>query len=74
VPLAQINADGSGPQAITHSRKGQLWFSGDYAPEGTEIAVMHYANGGLEVVDMAADGSDPAVFASCGTFGDHPGW
>jgi Tol biopolymer transport system component len=69
-----INADGSGLAAITHSRKGQFWFSGDYSPDGKRIAVMHFDNGALDLVDMAAEGSDAAVVASCDGWCDHPNW
>jgi Tol biopolymer transport system component len=69
-----INADGSDLTAITHSRKNQFWFSGDYSPDGKRIAVMRIANGALDVVDMAADGSAPAVVASCDVWCDHPNW
>ena len=69
-----ISADGTGLNAITRSRKGEFWFSGDYSPDGKRIALMHIANDSLDVVDMAADGSDAQVAATCDAWCDHPNW
>ena len=53
-----IGVNGRGLRQITGG-KGEFWFSGDYSPDGTRIALMHLAPPyeHFEVVDMAADGS-----------------
>jgi Tol biopolymer transport system component len=61
-----IGVNGRGLRQITGG-KGEFWFSGDYSPDGTRIALMHIAPPyeHLDVVDMAADGSDQHVIATC---------
>jgi Tol biopolymer transport system component len=73
-----IGVNGRGLRQITGGKR-EFWFSGDYSPDGTRIALIHieppYAQ--LEVVDMAADGSDQHVIAVCAhasVYCDNPNW
>jgi hypothetical protein len=58
--------------------QGQPWPNEEgsrHSPDGSRIAVMRFADDALDVVDMAADGSDPDVVANCDdAFCDHPNW
>jgi Tol biopolymer transport system component len=73
-----IGVTGRGLRQITGG-KGEYWYSGDYSPDGTRIALLHteppYEY--LNVVDMAADGSDQHVIAACphaSAYCDNPNW
>jgi Tol biopolymer transport system component len=73
-----IGVNGRDLRQITGG-KGEFWFSGDYSPDGTRIAVSHIAPPyeHVDVVDMAADGSDQHVIAVCphaSVFCDNPNW
>jgi Tol biopolymer transport system component len=72
-----INVNGRGLRRITNG-KHEFWFSGDYSPHGSRIAITHVPQSldRIEIVDMAADGSDQHVVATCEEpFGcNHPNW
>jgi Tol biopolymer transport system component len=72
-----IGADGRGLTRLTGGQH-EFWFSGDYSADGTRIALMHYVypNDYGDLVDMAADGSDAHVVATCsGAIAcDDPSW
>jgi Tol biopolymer transport system component len=72
-----IGVNGRGLRAITQGRH-EFWFSGDYSPDGSRIAIMHVPQSldRIELVDMAADASDQHVVTTCeAPFGcNHPNW
>jgi hypothetical protein len=76
--LYTIRADGTGLEPVTRTRKGEFSFTGDWSPDGSRIAYVHYKPGDdhLEIQTMAADGSDPQTVATCDpeSFCDEPIW
>ena len=68
---------GRGLRRITNGKR-EFWFSGDYSPDGSRIAITHVPQSldRIEIVDMAADASDQHVVATClDPFGcNHPNW
>jgi hypothetical protein len=54
-----IGLNGRDLRAITHGRR-EFWFSGDYSPDGSRIAIMHVPQSldRIELIDMAADAPD----------------
>ena len=69
--------DGSHLTQLT-SGKDEVSFSGDWSPDGSRIAFVHYQFGDdhLEIQVMEADGSNPATVAECDPelFCDVPSW
>ena len=72
-----IGVNGRGLRRITNGKR-EFWFAGDYSPDGARIAVTHFPQNGdhVEIIDMAADGSDQHVVATCfdPVFCNHPNW
>jgi hypothetical protein len=60
------------------SGKDEVSFSGDWSPDGSQIAFVHYQFGDdhLEIQVMDADGTNPATVAECDPelFCDVPSW
>ena len=72
-----VRPDGSHMIQLT-SGKDEVSFSGDWSPDGSRIAFVHYQFGDdhLEIQVMDADGSNPAKVADCDLdlFCDVPSW
>lgn len=72
-----VRPDGSHMIQLT-SGKDEVSFSGDWSPDGSQIAFVHYQFGDdhLEIQEMDADGSNPATVAECDPelFCDVPSW
>jgi len=60
------------------SGKNEVSFSGDWSPDGSKIAFVHYQFGDdhLQIRTMDADGSNPETVADCDPdrFCDFPSW
>ena len=60
------------------SGKSEVSFSGDWSPDGSKIAFVHYQFGDdhLEIRTMDADGTNPETVAECDPelFCDFPSW
>jgi Tol biopolymer transport system component len=76
--LWTINPDGSGVRAVTHTKKEDVSFSGDWSPSGDEITFVHFQfpDEHLEIQRMALDGSGRTTVTACGQFAfcDVPNW
>jgi TolB protein len=72
-----VRPDGTGMVQLT-SGKDEVSFSGDWSPDGSKIAFVHYQFGDdhLEIQVMDADGSNPETVAGCDPelFCDFPSW
>jgi Tol biopolymer transport system component len=72
-----VRPDGSRMVQLT-SGKDEVSFSGDWSPDGSKIAFVHYHFGDdhLEIQTMDADGSHPETVAECDSelFCDFPSW
>ena len=72
-----VRPDGSGMRQLT-SGKSEVSFSGDWSPDGSKIAFVHYQFGDdhLQIRTMDADGSNPETVAECDPelFCDFPSW
>ena len=72
-----VRPDGKDMTQIT-SGKSEVSFSGDWSPDGSKIAFVHYQFGDdhLEIRTMDADGSNPETVADCDPdlFCDFPSW
>lgn len=72
-----VRPDGSHMVQLT-SGKDEVSFSGDWSPDGSHIAFVHYRFGDdhLEIQTMDADGSNPGAVAACDPelFCDFPSW
>jgi Tol biopolymer transport system component len=72
-----VRPDGSDLTQLT-SGKDEVSFSGDWSPDGSRIAFVHYQFGDdhLEIQVMDADGSNPEKVAECDPelFCDFPSW
>jgi Tol biopolymer transport system component len=72
-----VRPDGSDMTQLT-SGKDEVSFSGDWSPDGSQIAFVHYQFGDdhLEIQVMDADGSHPETVAGCDPdmFCDFPSW
>ena len=72
-----VKPDGSDMRQIT-SGKDEVSFSGDWSPDGSQIAFVHYQGGEdhLEIQVMDADVSNPETVAECdpNLFCDFPSW
>jgi Tol biopolymer transport system component len=72
-----VRPDGSDLTQLT-SGKDEVSFSGDWSPDGSRIAFVHYQFGDdhLEIQVMDADGSNPETAAECDPelFCDFPSW
>jgi Tol biopolymer transport system component len=75
--LYTIRPDGSDRAQLT-SGKEEVSFSGDWSPDGSQIAFVHYQFGDdhLEIRTMDADGTNSATVAECDPelFCDFPSW
>ena len=72
-----VRPDGSDLTQLT-SGKDEVSFSGDWSPDGSQIAFVHYQFGDdhLEIRTMDADGTNSATVAECDPelFCDYPSW
>jgi hypothetical protein len=72
-----VRPDGSDMIQLTSGRD-EVSFSGNWSPDGSQIAFVHYQFGDdhLEIQVMGADGSDPTPVANCDPelFCDVPSW
>jgi Tol biopolymer transport system component len=72
-----VRPDGSGMTQLTSGRN-EVSFSGDWSPDGSQIAFVHYQFGDdhLEIQVMDADGPNPTPVADCDPelFCDVPSW
>jgi Tol biopolymer transport system component len=72
-----VRPDGSGMRQLT-SGKSEVSFSGDWSPDGSKIAFVHYQFGDdhLQIRTMDADGKNPETVAECDPelFCDFPSW
>ena len=72
-----VRPDGSRMVQLT-SGKNEVSFSGDWSPDGSKIAFVHYQFGDdhLEIRAMDADGSNAETVAECDPelFCDFPSW
>jgi Tol biopolymer transport system component len=72
-----VRPDGKDMRQLT-SGKSEVSFSGDWSPDGSKIAFVHYQFGDdhLEIRTMNADGTNPATVAECDPdlFCDFPSW
>jgi Tol biopolymer transport system component len=72
-----VRPDGSGMRQLTVG-KSEVSFSGDWSPDGSKIAFVHYQFGDdhLQIRTMDADGKNPETVAECDPelFCDFPSW
>ena len=72
-----VRPDGTDMRQLT-SGKNEVSFSGDWSPDGSKIAFVHYQFGDdhLQIRTMDADGSNPETVADCDPdrFCDFPSW
>jgi Tol biopolymer transport system component len=72
-----VRPDGKDMRQLT-SGKSEVSFSGDWSPDGSKIAFVHYQFGDdhLEIRTMDADGTNPETVADCDPdlFCDFPSW
>jgi hypothetical protein len=73
-----MRPDGSDLTRLTHSNDNEVSFSGDWSPDGSQIAFVHYQfpDDHLEIQVMDADGTHATWVADCPSdrFCDVPNW
>jgi Tol biopolymer transport system component len=76
--LWTVAPDGSDLTSITRTAGGEFSFSGDWSPDGTQIAYAHYEtpDDHLDIQVMNVDGTDPVTVTPCEQFQfcDAPNW